>query len=580
MPASEDLTIIDRWRAELLAKVVRIAFPLGVVVAVPSIVFAVSVGRPDIVIVDAAALGLVAISALAPDITYRTRAMLLLAAIYALGVFFLSTVGLVGVVYLLSFPVLAALLLGMRPALLALALNGATLSVAGALGSLDPRLAVGGVDALVEWLLMVLNLLFMDALLAISGALLLRRLERSLTDEQELSASLTAERTVLAARNQALEHEAIQRQRAEAQQRFQSQLLEAIGEAVTATDVNGVVQYLNPAAERLYGWDAEDAVGQPVLTVTGAEITRERANAILDQVRGGGTWVGELYITRQDGTSFPTLITGAPHFGRDGGPAGMIAVATDVSELRETIDKLARSEEIRVAFLRATSHELRTPLTAIVGLAETLQEHGRRLEPKLRTDLIDRVAANACRLDRLIGDLLDVDRLASGMVTASRAEHDVSELVLRVLAEVDAGERRIETELAPVAAQIDAPKVERVVANLVGNALRHGPVGGTVRVSLEESAGTLILRVEDDGPGIDPDYLELIFEPFVQGPDRHQDAKPGTGLGLALARELVKLHDGEITAANRPNGGARFEVRLPVGSPDEEPVELSRAAAM
>jgi len=321
-------------------------------------------------------------------------------------------------------------------------------------------------------------------------------------------------------------------------------------------------------------------VGSPILSMTGPEISLDRANAILDQVRSGETWVGELLIRRPDGTSSPTLVTSAPYFAHDNGLAGIIAVATDITELRELIDKLARSEEIRIAFLRATSHELRTPLTAIVGLAETLQEHGQRLEPKLRTDLIDRVAVNACRLDRLISDLLDVDRLASGMVTANRAEHDVGELVLRVLAEVEAGGRRIETVLAPVTAHIDAPKVERVVANLVWNALRHCPVGGAVTVSLEEAAGALVLRVDDDGPGIDPDYLELIFEPFVQGPDRHRDAKPGTGLGLALARELVKLHDGEITATNRPNGGARFEVRLPVGPPDEEPVELPRAVSV
>ncbi len=580
MPKTEHLTIIDRWRAELLARVLRIAFPLGVVVAIPSILYAIAHGRPEIVIIDALAIGLVATAALAPNIAYRTRAMLPLAVVYGLGAFFLPNVGVMGVIYLLSFPVLAALLLGMRPALLGLALNGVTLAVLGVLGAIDPRLAVGGVDALVEWLLIVMNLLFVDALLAVSGALLLRRLERSLTDEQELSASLTAERTTLSARNEALEHEAAQRQRAEAEQRFQAQLLEAVGEAVIATDSNGVVQYVNPAAERLYGWPANEVLGRPVLEVAGPEMTRDRAEAILDQVRSGQTWVGELQVPRHDGTTFPMLVSSAPYFADDGGLAGLIAVATDVSELRETIDKLARSEEIRIAFLRATSHELRTPLTAIFGLTETLQEYGHQIEPKMRADLVDRLVVNAGRLDRLITDLLDVDRLASGMVTANCQQHDVRDLVLRVLAEVDDGGRHLETDLALVSAHVDAPKVERVVANLVWNALRHCPVGGTVKVTLERTGGSLLLRVEDDGPGIDPDYLELIFEPFVQGPDRHRDAKPGTGLGLALAREFVRLHDGEITAANRPEGGARFEVRLPVGGTREEPVELPRAVAM
>jgi len=580
MPATEQLTIIDRWRAELLAKVLRIAFPLTAIVAVPSLVYAVATGQTAIVVVDAVAIGLVAVAAAAPGISYRTRAILPLAVIYALGVHFLSAVGVVGVVYLFSFPVLAALLLGMRPALLALAVNGITLSVLGAMGAIDPRLATTGLDALGEWLLIVLNLMFMDALLAVSGALLLRRLERSLIDEQELSASLTTERTALAVRNAELEHEAAQRQRAEAQQQFQSQLLEAVGEAVIATDVKGIVRYLNPAAERLYGWTAEDALGRPAVEAPGPEITRDQANAILDRVRRGETWVGELDIARRNDTPFPALVTGAPYYAADGDLAGIIAIATDITELRETIDKLARSEEIRIAFLRATSHELRTPLTAIVGLAETLREHGKELEPALRAELIDRLAVNAGRLDRLITDLLDVDRLASGLVTANREEHDLRDLVLRVLAEVETGERWIETELAPVTALIDAPKVERVVANLVWNALRHGPTDGKITVVLRQAAGSAFLRVEDDGPGIDPDYLELIFEPFVQGPERHRDAKPGTGLGLALARELVKLHDGDITAANRADGGARFEVRLPLGSAREETAERHTAGPL
>ncbi|MEX0705252.1 MAG: ATP-binding protein, partial [Nitriliruptoraceae bacterium] len=242
------------------------------------------------------------------------------------------------------------------------------------------------------------------------------------------------------------------------------------------------------------------------------------------------------------------------------------AIARDAidQQLGATIQRLQRSEEIRVSFLRATSHELRTPLTVIAGVAETLQHHQDHLDPSQRRELLDRLTTNTDRLRRLIGDLLDVDRLASGLVVARRSAHDLRELVERVVAESEYDTHRITLELEPVMAEVDVPKLERVVANLVANAVRHTPEGTAITVRLGRQGADAWLRVEDDGPGIDPHHLERIFEPFVQGRDRHHHAQPGTGLGLALAREIVQLHGGDIRADNRPEGGARFEVTLPV----------------
>ncbi|MCC5948635.1 MAG: PAS domain S-box protein [Nitriliruptoraceae bacterium] len=255
--------------------------------------------------------------------------------------------------------------------------------------------------------------------------------------------------------------------------------------------------------------------------------------------------------------------------------AGVIgaAVARDRTEqqLRVALDELVRSDEIRVAFLRATSHELRTPLTSIVGFAELLHERGDRLDTDGRRVLLERLTANTSRLARLIHDLLDVDRLTAGLMIANLETHDLARLVHRVIADQQLTDRRLELDLEPVTARVDPPKFERVVANLVANAARHTPPTGTIKVSLERQPTATLLVVEDDGPGIDPAYLAAIFEPFVQGPDQQRSPQPGTGLGLTLARELVELHHGTLTAANRPSGGARFEVRLvDTGSADDE----------
>ena len=242
---------------------------------------------------------------------------------------------------------------------------------------------------------------------------------------------------------------------------------------------------------------------------------------------------------------------------------GAIARDRIETQLQATVDRLARSEEIRVAFLRATSHELRTPLAALVGFAETLARRDEQLDADQRHWLLDRLQHNATRLSLLIEDLLDVDRLTTGLVTANRTRHDLRELIRRVADEQPLHGRRLERRLDEVDADVDAPKFERIVANLLANAVRHTPEDATIRILLRRDPGGIQLAVEDDGEGIPTEYLDQVFEPFVQGPAQQQAPQPGTGLGLTLARQFALLHGGDLTATNRDQGGARFEVTLP-----------------
>ena len=550
----------EQWRVRLLDSLLRSILVVGVVVAVPSMWFALATDQPVIALVDLAALGAVALATLRRSLPHAVRVGLLLVTIHGLGAFLTVTVGSVGEAYLIGFVVLTALLLRTTAVLVALAVQAGTLLAIGVAGVERPELAVvPGLSTLDEWLVVSANVVFVSAVIALGCSVLLRRLEASLHEEQQLSASLDE-------RNRELELAARQRAEARERQRFQAQLLDAVADAVVATDLEGHVQYLNPAAQRLYRTTEQEAVGRHVgrLVVLGDDM--QDATNLLARVRGGRPWSGQTMLRLSDGTTVPALVTAAPVHGPLGEVSGLIGVATDVSELRDAIDRLNRSEEIRVAFLRATSHELRTPLAAIVGLAETLQLHADGLDAAARATLVDRLRANAERLSRLVTDLLDVDRLASGLVAAACEPHDLEALVLRSVAEVDAGQHTVELDLVPLRADVDAPKLERVVVNLVANATRHTPPGTgiTVRLRHDEATDEVVLQVRDDGPGIDPGYLDVLFEPFVQGPERHHDASPGTGLGLSLARELVRLHGGELTAGNVLPHGAQFEVRVPV----------------
>ncbi len=249
------------------------------------------------------------------------------------------------------------------------------------------------------------------------------------------------------------------------------------------------------------------------------------------------------------------------------------AIARDriETQLQATVDQLTRSEQIRLAFLRATSHELRTPLSAVTGFTDTLRQHDRDLDPDQRATLLDRLQANTRRLTRLIEDLLDVDRLSTGLVTANREPHDVRALVHRVAKEQDPAGRHLQLDLDDVEADIDPAKLERVVANLLANAVRHTPPGSTIDIQLHTTPEAMVLTIDDDGDGIDPDYLDQIFDPFVQAPAQHHHPQPGTGLGLTLARDLTALHGGELTATNRTAGGIRMEVRIPHQAPPRHP---------
>jgi signal transduction histidine kinase len=219
-------------------------------------------------------------------------------------------------------------------------------------------------------------------------------------------------------------------------------------------------------------------------------------------------------------------------------------------------------------FLEAVSHDLRTPLTSILGSALTLEQAGHHdLSRPDVADLVQRIAANARKLERLLGDLLDLDRLQRGIVTPQRRPTDLSELVERSVAGAENPDgRTIDVALEPATVSVDAAKVERIIENLVSNALRHTPSGAHVWVRASGRDGGLDLVVEDDGPGIPQELREAVFEPFRQAPGSSTAAhSPGVGIGLSLVRRFAELHGGRAWVEERPGGGASFHVFLPGG---------------
>jgi K+-sensing histidine kinase KdpD len=226
---------------------------------------------------------------------------------------------------------------------------------------------------------------------------------------------------------------------------------------------------------------------------------------------------------------------------------------------RRTVEDLRAHDDVRNAFLTAVSHDLRTPLAAIIGLALTLERH--ELPAADAKELAARIATNARRLDRMVADLLDLDRLSKGVVEPALKRADVGELVARIVGETDLLEgRQVSIDVSEACAQVDTAQVERIVENLLANAARHTPTESRVWVKVHLEGDGVLLAVEDDGPGVPDDQRRAIFEPFRRAGTEHAAS---VGIGLAVVERFAELHGGRAWVQEREGGGASFRVWLP-----------------
>jgi PAS domain S-box-containing protein len=249
----------------------------------------------------------------------------------------------------------------------------------------------------------------------------------------------------------------------------------------------------------------------------------------------------------------------------DGVGVGRVWSFRDVTQQR-------RLDEMKDGFLSAVSHELRTPLTSVVGLASTLRRYGERIDTEQRDVLLDRLDANARKLQRLLTDILDLDRLGRGILDPRRQPTDVASLVRELVRETATFEERtISIDAAPGAFMLDGAKVERIIENLVTNAIRHTPDGTPIWVRVWAQDDGIVIAVEDEGPGVALEHRATIFEPFRQGPDILAHS-PGVGVGLSLVARFAQLHGGSAWVQDREGGGASFRVYLPGPPADLDPV--------
>ena len=333
----------------------------------------------------------------------------------------------------------------------------------------------------------------------------------------------------------------------------------------------------SPGLSLLYGLEPGQAPGgvEGYLAAVRDDHRDDVAAAIASVAAGGGPVEHVYPMVRADGDErwVAARITAVRDTeGRVRGLAGTCQDITDrqrveqarqraVEREREATQRLQQTERIKDALLMAVSHEFRTPLTIVTGMVATLARPAIQGDPELVGPLVDRLQHQLARLDGLLTDLLDTDRLARGTVVPHLREADLEEVVESVLTFHDLSSHDVRVDVAVDTAVVDAGLLARMVEGLLVNAVRYTPPGTAVRLRLALQGDDLLLEVADRGPGVTPDQREAIFEAFHQ--DRRIEHAPGTGLGLYLVARFAELHGGTAWVEDRDGGGARFLVRLP-----------------
>jgi signal transduction histidine kinase len=233
---------------------------------------------------------------------------------------------------------------------------------------------------------------------------------------------------------------------------------------------------------------------------------------------------------------------------------------------RRTVDELRRLSALRADFVSLVSHELRSPMAAVIGAARTLQARWRELQPDQRESFLALIGDETTRLADLIGDVLDTSRIEAGTFNYRFGDVDISAIVEELVATASVGQDEVPivSEIGSVPrVRADADRLRQVFANLIDNAVKYSPAGEPVYVSVGQSNGAVLVSVRDSGPGIKAHDQRVIFEKFGRVPGA--GSKPGTGLGLFIARSIAEAHGGTIDLSSAPGRGATFSVTLPTG---------------
>ncbi len=353
-------------------------------------------------------------------------------------------------------------------------------------------------------------------------------------------------------------------------------IIDSSEDAIISKDLNGIIQTWNQGAEKVFGYAAEEVIGKSVTILIPPENHNEEEE-ILNRIRAGERI--EHYETvrrRKDGQLINISLTVSPIKNIKGEIVGASKIARNITDkkrwegqLQHAHEELERANRAKDQFLAVLSHELRTPLNPVLLVASDAAVDS-KLPPEVRSQF-ETIVHNVEIEARMIDDLLDLARITTGKFKLEKREVKVHEILLNSISTIKSLARQKEIGLRE---QLDCPecvvlgdpvRLLQVFSNILKNAVKFTPPKGTISVQAR-SGDEYIVDVSDNGIGMTPEELTVVFEPFRQG-DHSQGAHrfDGLGLGLAISKQFVEFHSGKIEASSKGRHcGSTFTISLPV----------------
>jgi PAS domain S-box-containing protein len=370
-----------------------------------------------------------------------------------------------------------------------------------------------------------------------------------------------------------------ERKRAERIQAQLAAIVESSDDAIVSKNLDGIIQSWNAAATRIFGYTADEAVGQPITLIIPTNLHVEE-RAIIARVRAGKRveHFDTVRITK-DGRLIPVSLTVSPIHDTKGTVIGASKIARDISErrraekaLRETEEGLRLANQRKDEFIALLAHELRNPLAPIrYALAAGKQGAATPEQRERFHEIIERQVAH---MSRLLDDLLNVAHITRGTLELRKNTIELTAVLATAVEAarpfLDAKQHQLSVELPAEAPRLDADPIRlaQVFSNLLINAAKYTDAGGQIRIKASIERDILLVSVRDSGIGIPAEMMPRLFEMFSQAPHTLDRSQEGLGLGLALVRGIVQLHGGSVSARSEGlNRGSEFTVRLPLGVP-------------
>jgi len=352
----------------------------------------------------------------------------------------------------------------------------------------------------------------------------------------------------------------VERRKIERELRIKSEAIESSINGIALADLKGRLTYVNRSFLNMWKYSQEkEVLGRPIIEFWGTE---EQSLQIMQAVRSGEGWMGELVARREDGSTLDIQLMVNIVENTVGKAICMVASVVDITERK-------RIEQMKDDFVALASHELRTPLTSIQGYTELILDGDTGEINQEQREFLKIITQNTQRLEALINDVLDIEKIESGKIKLRRERVNLNEIIggcvdtFKVMAEGKGLELTKEIKETEINVLGDLDRLSQVFSNLLSNAIKYTEEG-RVKITAQTKGRFALVAIEDTGLGMSSETMKRIFTRFFRAGNGYVRKTTGTGLGLSIAKATIERHNGHIKVESKLGAGSKFEVMLPL----------------